>query len=398
LQTSEGGWGWGRGQGLGCVDTGCMTLPASEARSRAGVPDSTSRPIRPAARTPQTFNGRCLSPCPLPTPCPAASPASAAAACRPGSPPWGTGAPSQTSWPTARACAGRASAAAAGPSAAPALRRRWWPAPCACWPARCQRRTGAGCPGAGIQLARPRKGARARLGPACTQARGSGRARVQGSRRGSGGDGGMLACRTIPRPHLHTAVPSRDPTAPHHHTTRTATACPQVGYTQPGVDEAGASRRRHPPAQPQSLRAGEPPLPCPPCLPAARRALPLPEQGQPAQPSPGWPAAQDCALLCPVVSCSLLSAVILDPEFHTTPPVPHTPHTPHTQGAGRLDVIKSREVLATYKPRASLVPAHLHFGECPYMWPFCRQAFYAGAMPVMFNATVLNGMGVVGGS
>ena len=90
--------------------------------------------------------------------------------------------------------------------------------------------------------------------------------------------------------------------------------------------------------------------------------------------------------------------MILDPEYHTPPAVPHAPHTPHTQGAGRLDVIKSREVLATYKPRASLVPAHLHFGECPYMWPFCRQAFYAGAMPVMFNATVLNGMGVVGGS
>ena len=146
-------------------------------------------------------------------------------------------------------------------------------------------------------------------------------------------------------------------------------------------------------------QASPPALPAlPACQPPASRALPLPEQGQPAQPSPGWPAEQDCALLCPVVSCSLLSAVILDPEFHTTPPVPHTPHTPHTQGAGRLDVIKSREVLATYKPRASLVPAHLHFGECPYMWPFCRQAFYAGAMPVMFNATVLNGMGVVGGS
>lgn len=30
------------------------------------------------------------------------------------------------------------------------------------------------------------------------------------------------------------------------------------------------------------------------------------------------------------------------------------------------------------------------------MWPFCRQPLYAGAMPVMFNATILNGMGLVG--
>ena len=30
------------------------------------------------------------------------------------------------------------------------------------------------------------------------------------------------------------------------------------------------------------------------------------------------------------------------------------------------------------------------------MWPFCRQPLYAGAMPVVFNVTILNGMGVVG--
>ena len=31
-----------------------------------------------------------------------------------------------------------------------------------------------------------------------------------------------------------------------------------------------------------------------------------------------------------------------------------------------------------------------------YMWPFCGQPLYAGAMPVVFNVTILNGMGVVG--
>lgn len=30
------------------------------------------------------------------------------------------------------------------------------------------------------------------------------------------------------------------------------------------------------------------------------------------------------------------------------------------------------------------------------MWPFCRTPLYAGAMPIMFNATILNGLGLVG--
>lgn len=66
------------------------------------------------------------------------------------------------------------------------------------------------------------------------------------------------------------------------------------------------------------------------------------------------------------------------------------------QGAGRLNLLESYEILAKYEPRASLVPPALDFLECPYMWPFCRQPLYAGAMPVIFNVTILNGMGVVG--
>ena len=30
------------------------------------------------------------------------------------------------------------------------------------------------------------------------------------------------------------------------------------------------------------------------------------------------------------------------------------------------------------------------------MWPFHKQPLYAGAMPTMFNATVLNGMSLTG--
>lgn len=66
------------------------------------------------------------------------------------------------------------------------------------------------------------------------------------------------------------------------------------------------------------------------------------------------------------------------------------------QGAGRVDLLESYEILIKYKPRASIFPNILDFTDCPYSWPFCRQPLYAGAMPVIFNATILNGMGVVG--
>jgi membrane-bound transcription factor site-1 protease len=68
----------------------------------------------------------------------------------------------------------------------------------------------------------------------------------------------------------------------------------------------------------------------------------------------------------------------------------------YEQGQGQMNVLGAAEVLSSYKPRASIVPAELNFTECPYAWPFCRQPLYAGAMPLMFNATILNGMGVVG--
>ncbi|XP_019106996.1 subtilisin-like protease SBT6.1 isoform X2 [Beta vulgaris subsp. vulgaris] len=68
----------------------------------------------------------------------------------------------------------------------------------------------------------------------------------------------------------------------------------------------------------------------------------------------------------------------------------------YEQGAGRVDLLESYEILKNYKPRASIFPSMLDFMDFPYAWPFCRQPLYAGAMPVIFNATILNGMGVIG--
>lgn len=58
--------------------------------------------------------------------------------------------------------------------------------------------------------------------------------------------------------------------------------------------------------------------------------------------------------------------------------------------------LESYEILKSYKPRASIFPSVLNYMDCPYSWPFCRQPLYAGAMPVIFNVTILNGMGVLG--
>ncbi|KAG5582586.1 hypothetical protein H5410_053213 [Solanum commersonii] len=64
--------------------------------------------------------------------------------------------------------------------------------------------------------------------------------------------------------------------------------------------------------------------------------------------------------------------------------------------AGRVNLLESYEILKSYKPRVSIFPSVLDYTDCSYSWPFCRQPLYAGAMPVIFNATILNGMGVIG--
>ncbi len=44
----------------------------------------------------------------------------------------------------------------------------------------------------------------------------------------------------------------------------------------------------------------------------------------------------------------------------------------------------------------SLHPSYIDLTECPYMWPYCSQPIYYGAMPIIVNVTILNGMGVTG--
>ena len=66
------------------------------------------------------------------------------------------------------------------------------------------------------------------------------------------------------------------------------------------------------------------------------------------------------------------------------------------QGQGSLTIQESFKVIQEYEPRASIVPAKLNLTDCPYSWPYCVQPLYANAMPLMFNATILNGMGVAG--
>lgn len=66
------------------------------------------------------------------------------------------------------------------------------------------------------------------------------------------------------------------------------------------------------------------------------------------------------------------------------------------QGFGKLNLIGAYDLLADYKPRASLAPSTLDLTECPYMWPYCDQPLYAHALPIIANITILNAMGVSG--
>ncbi|KAK9888441.1 hypothetical protein WA026_000689 [Henosepilachna vigintioctopunctata] len=66
------------------------------------------------------------------------------------------------------------------------------------------------------------------------------------------------------------------------------------------------------------------------------------------------------------------------------------------QGQGKLNLVKAYQILNNYKPQASLSPSYIDLSECPYMWPYCTQPLYYGAMPVIVNITILNGLGVSG--
>lgn len=68
----------------------------------------------------------------------------------------------------------------------------------------------------------------------------------------------------------------------------------------------------------------------------------------------------------------------------------------YEQGAGKLNLLKSAEILREYEPRASVVPHTFDLTQCPYAWPHCKQGIYATMMPLMLNATIVNGLGTHG--
>lgn len=66
------------------------------------------------------------------------------------------------------------------------------------------------------------------------------------------------------------------------------------------------------------------------------------------------------------------------------------------QGMGKFDLLRAHTLLHQYMPRATFFPPHLDLTDCPYMWPHCAQPTYHSAMPIVFNITVLNALGVTG--
>lgn len=66
------------------------------------------------------------------------------------------------------------------------------------------------------------------------------------------------------------------------------------------------------------------------------------------------------------------------------------------QGAGRLNLPGAVKLMESYVPHVSFHPPYFDTTECPYFAPYCEQPIYYSAMPLMLNATLLNGMAVTG--
>ena len=67
------------------------------------------------------------------------------------------------------------------------------------------------------------------------------------------------------------------------------------------------------------------------------------------------------------------------------------------QGFGRINSLKAVKCAETYTPRVTLVPPSFHLEkDCPYLSPLCDQPLIRGGLPISFNVTVLNGLGVLG--
>lgn len=65
-------------------------------------------------------------------------------------------------------------------------------------------------------------------------------------------------------------------------------------------------------------------------------------------------------------------------------------------GAGRINILKSANIMRQYQPRASLVPGKIDFTDASRMWPHSRHKLYAGALPYTLNTTIVNGMSSTG--
>ena len=63
------------------------------------------------------------------------------------------------------------------------------------------------------------------------------------------------------------------------------------------------------------------------------------------------------------------------------------------QGAGKMNLVGAANYLDGYTPRATLHPAEIDATRCGYSGPHCRRSVYKTGMPLVFNYTVLNGMG-----
>tara|TARA_R110002050_G_scaffold230556_2_gene366346 strand:- start:86 stop:910 length:825 start_codon:yes stop_codon:yes gene_type:complete len=66
------------------------------------------------------------------------------------------------------------------------------------------------------------------------------------------------------------------------------------------------------------------------------------------------------------------------------------------QGVGKINLLRSYEILQSYTPRVSFHPSYFDLTDCPYMWPLCTQPLYYSSRPLILNVTILNGVAVTG--
>lgn len=65
------------------------------------------------------------------------------------------------------------------------------------------------------------------------------------------------------------------------------------------------------------------------------------------------------------------------------------------QGHGKLNILKSMNILSKYQPKVTFSPSYLDFTE-DYMWPYSSQPLFHTSSPAIANVTILNGVSVIG--